>query len=92
MGCFWAFGRPAGMPMSLTGRILLLLDAFFNTVLPSEGVPCGFLMPCIVGTVGVTDADYVVCGGAGTAYSPHLVLQEFTCIFSYYLSKNESNF
>ena len=81
MGYFWAFGRPGGMPMSWTGRILLSPDAFFDTFLPSEGVPCGFLMPCIGGTVEVTDADYAVCGGAGTAYSPHLVLQEFTCIF-----------
>ena len=82
MGYFWAFGRPGGMPMSWTGRILLSPDAFFDTALPSEGVPCGFLILFIGGTVGVTDADYaVVCGGAGTAYSPHLVLQEFTCIF-----------
>ena len=84
MGCFGAFGRLGGIPISCTGRLLLSSDAF-DIVLPSEGVPCGFLMLCLRGTVGGTDADYAgnfgVRGGAGTAYSAPLVLQVFTCIF-----------
>ena len=43
MGCFDVFGRPGGMPISLIGRNLLSPDAL-DVDLPSEGVPCGFLM------------------------------------------------
>ena len=80
MDYFGVFGRTGGMPLSSTGRNLLSPDAF-DSFLPSKGVLCGFLMLCIGGTVGVTDADYAAWGGAGTGYAPPLVLQDFTCIF-----------